>query len=171
MTTSAAGNEFAMIRHKNQGFTLLELLIVVLLLALALSVTYPSISRGSTALHLRATARDVLNTFRYAREKSVTEQMGMIVTVDKGKQALVLSNDFGEGSRTYTLPADVKIQRIALAGNEILEGPLVVRFLPNGSSDSAEVLLKSIRGSILRIITDPITGGARIESSQGEDFR
>jgi hypothetical protein len=46
---------------------------------------------------------------------------------------------------------------------------LVVRFLPNGSSDSAEVLLKSDKGSFLRIITDPITGGARIESGRGED--
>ena len=144
---------------------------VVLVIALVLAVSYPSLSRGSAALHLRATGRDILNTFRYAREKAVTEQTGMMVTVDRDKQELILSDNLGDGARRYILPQDVKIQRIALAGAEILEGPLIVRFLPNGSSDRAEVLLRSDAGSFLRIISDPITGGARIESGSGENSR
>jgi prepilin-type N-terminal cleavage/methylation domain-containing protein len=169
-TTSAAGNESVMNRSRDQGFTLLELLIVVLVIALVLALSYPSLSRGSTALHLRATGRDILNTFRYAREKAVTEQAGMMVTVDREKQELVLSDNLGDGSRKYMLPRDVRIQRIAMGGSEIMEGPLVVRFLPNGSSDSAEVLLKSDAGAFLRIISDPITGGARIESVKGANL-
>lgn len=153
---------------QDRGFTLLELLIVVVLLALAFSLSYPSLSRGSTALHLRATGRDILGTFRYAREKAVTEQAGMVLTVDRKKQTLVLSDSFREGNRKYNLPKDVRIQSIALGGTEVSEGPLVVRFLPNGSSDNAEIVLKSNTGGILRIVSDPITGGARIESGQGE---
>ena len=152
---------------RDQGFTLLELMIVVFLLAMALSLSYPSLSRGSTALHLRATGRDILSTFRYAREKAVTEQAAMVLTVDREKQTLVLSDSLREGNRQYSLPDDVKIQRIALGGTEILEGPLVVRFMPNGSSDNAEILLRSNTGSYLRIVSDPITGGARIESGEG----
>lgn len=155
----------------DQGFTLLELLIVVLVMALALAVSYPSLSRGSASIHLRATGRDVLNTFRYAREKAVTEQIGMKVTVDREKQRLILTNDLGDGTRTYAMPGDVKIHRIALGSSEITNGPVIVRFLPNGSSDSAEVLLKSDAGSFLRVISDPITGGAHIESGSGENFR
>ena len=153
---------------QDQGFTLLELLIVVVLLALVISLSYPSLSRGSTALHLRATGRDILSTFRYAKEKAVTEQTAMMLTIDREKQMLVLSDSFGEGSRKYTLPKDVKIQRMALGGTEIAQGPLVVRFLPNGSSDIAGILLRSDTGSHLRIISDPITGGARIASGQGD---
>jgi prepilin-type N-terminal cleavage/methylation domain-containing protein len=151
-------------RLRDQGFTLLELMIVVLVLALVLAVSYPSLSRGSTALHLRATGRDVLNTFRYAREKAVTEQTGMRIVVDQEKQTLTLTNDLGEEGRTYAMPKDVKIQGMALAGNEITTGPLIVRFLPNGSADSAEIVLKSQTGALLHIISDPITGGARIQS-------
>jgi prepilin-type N-terminal cleavage/methylation domain-containing protein len=158
-------------RSGDQGFTLLELLIVVLVIALVLAVSYPSLSRGSASIHLRATGRDVLNTFRYAREKAVTEQTGMKVTVDREKQRLLLTDDLGDGGRTYAMPADVKIHRVALGNAEIVNGPVIVRFLPNGSSDSAEVLLKSDAGSFLRIISDPITGGARIESGSGENFR
>jgi hypothetical protein len=46
---------------------------------------------------------------------------------------------------------------------------LRIRFLPNGSSDNAEILLNSDRGSVLRIVTDPITGGAKIVTGQGEN--
>ncbi len=158
-------------RFVDQGFTLLELIMVVLIIALVLTVSIPSLSRGSASIHLRSTARDVLNTFRYAREKAVTEQVGMKVTVDREKQTLVLTDDLGDGSRTYTMPKDVKIQHIALGGTEIMQGPLTIRFLPNGSSESAEILLKSDSGSILRIVSDPITGGARIETGSGENTR
>jgi Tfp pilus assembly protein FimT len=137
-------------------------------IAIVLAVSYPSLSRGSTAMRLRATGRDILSTFRYAREKAVTEQTRMMVTVDREKQELVLSDSLGDGARKYVLPQDVKIQRIYRAGAEILQGPLIVRFLPNGSSDSGEVLLESGSGVFLRIVTDPIIGGARIESGQGE---
>jgi prepilin-type N-terminal cleavage/methylation domain-containing protein len=154
---------------RNRGFTLLELMMVMLVIALVLAVSYPSLSRGSTALHLRATGRDILNTFRYAREKAVTEQTGMQIAVDRQKQELVLSNNLGDDARRYVPPEDVRIERITLAGDEVADGPMVVRFLPNGGSDHAEILLKSKTGSFLRIITDPMTGGARIESGAGEN--
>jgi prepilin-type N-terminal cleavage/methylation domain-containing protein len=169
MTIFAAGNK--MNRSRNQGFTLLELVIVVFVMALVLAVSYPSLSRGSAAFRLRATGRDVLNVFRYAREKAVTEQTGMQVRVDREKQELVLSDDLGDGARSYQLPHDVRIERIAQMGTEVREGPLVVRFLPNGSAEDAEVLLQSSTGSYCRIITDPITGGARVELGRGENFQ
>jgi general secretion pathway protein H len=156
-------------RNHDQGFTLLELMIVVLVIALALALASLSLSRGTSSIHLRSTARDVLNTFRYAREKAVTEQTGMRVAVDRVKQELVLTDDLGDGGRTYSLPKDVKIHRMLLAGNEVQEGPLLVRFLPNGSSENVEVLLKSDTESYLRVVTDSITGGARVEPGPGEN--
>jgi hypothetical protein len=57
------------------------------------------------------------------------------------------------------------------SGAEITESPMLVRFIPNGSSDEAEVLLKSDTGSYFRVITDPITGGARVEQGSGENLQ
>ncbi len=156
-------------RGRDQGFTLLELIIAVIVIALVLAVAYPSISRGSTTIRLRTTGRDILNTFRYAREKAVTEQTAVRIVVDREKQELILSNDLGDGLRTYRLPDDVKIHRLALNGSEVMEGPLMLRFLPNGSTESAQVLLESKTGRHLEIYTDPITGGARIETGRGEN--
>jgi prepilin-type N-terminal cleavage/methylation domain-containing protein len=158
-------------RPRNSGFTLLELVMVILIMGLVLAVTYPALSRGSASIHLRAVGRNILSTFRYAREKAITEQRGMQLVASRETQSLVLSDEFGEGSRSYTLPADVKIEGLSLAGQAIPEGPLVVRFLPNGSSDSAEILVQSKAGGDLRIVSDPITGGARILMGRGEYTR
>jgi prepilin-type N-terminal cleavage/methylation domain-containing protein len=159
-------------RFRDQGFTILEIMVVLLVLALVVAITYPSLSRGSSTLHMRTCGRDVLNIFRYAREKAVTEQTGMIVTVDRDRQALTLSDNLGRSiGRAYSMPSDVRIHRMALGGTEVSEGSLAVRYLPNGSADQAEVLLLSETGAQLRIVSDPMTGGARIESEQGENVR
>jgi prepilin-type N-terminal cleavage/methylation domain-containing protein len=154
--------------RSRQGFTLLEIMLVLLVIVLVMSVAYPSLSRGTAMLSLRTTGRDVLNAFRYAREKAITEQTGMQVIVDRENQKIRLTDDFGEGTREYLLPEKVRIQRVTLAGAETAEGPVVVRFLPNGSSDTAEILIQSETGAYLRIISDPISGGACIRSGPGE---
>lgn len=150
-----------------KGFTLLEILIVLAVIILVLAVSYPSLSRGTAALSLRTTGRDILSTFRYAREKAVTQQSGMIVTVDRENQKLRLTDDFGEGNREYILPENVRIQRVVLGGTETEEGSAAVRFLPNGSSDTVEIILQSRNGSLLKVVSDPISGGACIRP--GED--
>ncbi len=150
-----------------RGFTLLELMIVLVVIVLVFAVSYPSLSRGTAALSLRTTGRDILNTLRYAREKAVTQQLGMLVTVDRENQKLRLTDDFGEGDREYLLPENVRIQRVVMGGTETAENSVTVRFLPNGSSDTVEILLQSRNGSSLKVVSDPISGGACIRP--GED--
>jgi prepilin-type N-terminal cleavage/methylation domain-containing protein len=150
------------------GFSLVEIVMVILIISLTLAVSYPLLSRGSASLHLRASGRDVLNLMRYAREKAITEQTGMMVLVDRGAGKLVLSSDLGQGVHSLVLPKDVKIDRLVFSGQEVLQGPLMIHFLSNGSSDSAELLLVADNGALLKVFTDPITGGARIKLGSGE---
>ncbi len=171
MTTSRAGNEgCGGIRadlKKSAGFTLLELIVVVLVMALAVGVTYPALTHGSAIFQLRSAGREVLNTFRYAREKAITQQQRLKIVVDREAQNIVFSDEFDSGVRTMSMPHHVRIVKVMLEGHEILQGPLVVHFLPNGSSENAEVVLGSDSGSVLRIVTDPITGGARVFTGPG----
>ncbi len=152
-----------------EGVTLLELVIVIFVMALAMGVSYPMLSRGTAAFHLRATGRDVLNTLRYAREKAITQQQRMLITVDMEAQKVVLSDELGDGSRVLTLPRDVRIHQVFLAGQELRNVPLVIHFMTNGSSENAEIVLMSDKGGTVRVVTDPITGGARVLTSQREN--
>jgi general secretion pathway protein H len=155
----------------SRGFTLVELVLVLLIMSLALALTYPNLSRGSAAFHLRAVGRDVMNTLRTAREKAITEQRDMLVVIDREKQQVTLSDALGVGMRSFSLPQDVKIRWLSLGGREIPEGPLRLRFIPNGSSDVAEVALESKTGSVLRVVTDPLTGGAKVMLGAGDQVR
>jgi type II secretion system protein H len=151
-----------------KGFTLLEVIITLVIITLVLAVSYPSLSNATASLSLRTTGRDILSTFRYAREKAVTEQTAIRVTVDREHQVLQLSDDFGENKRQYALPETVRIQRVTLGGNEVEDSSATIRFLPNGSSDTVEVFLQSRNGAYLKIISDPINGGTCIRINSEE---
>jgi prepilin-type N-terminal cleavage/methylation domain-containing protein len=150
-----------------EGFTLLELVVVILVLSLVAGISLPAMMRGRTAFQLRASGREVVNLFRYAREKAISEQMPLKVVVDRGQQNLVLSDEFGGNARSTRLPNHVTIARLFLEGREVQNEALTIRFLPNGSAEEAQVELRA-DGSSLRVITDPLTGGARIFLGQGE---
>jgi general secretion pathway protein H len=155
-------------RRSPEGFSLLELILVVLVMSVAVGISIPVLSRGSASFHLRATGRDIVNTVRYAREKAITEQRELKVVADRENQKLMLTDAYGDGQRTLALPKDMRMERFVLAGQEVAEGPLTIRFLPNGSAEKAEILLKSEAGAFLRVLTDPITGGARVYLGRGE---
>jgi general secretion pathway protein H len=150
------------------GFTLLEVVLVVFIIGLVLAVSYPSLTRGNETFQLRTTSRNILSTMRYAREKAVTEQKEMRVVADRENQKLILSDELGEGERTFQLPKEVRIERMVLGGQEVQQGPMAIRFLPNGSSESCEILLASRKGLTVLIFTDPITGGARVQEPAEE---
>jgi len=152
----------------NDGFSLLEVVIVILIMSLAMAVSYPVMTRGSTSLHLRAAGRDLLNLMRYAREKAITEQTAMMLLADRSSSRITLTDVMGQGAHLLTLPKDVRIQRLTLDGVEVTDGPMLVHFLTNGSAERAEVQLIADNGAVLRVFTDPITGGARIQLGSGE---
>jgi type II secretion system protein H len=167
VTKSVTGSE-APTQTRESGFSLLELILVLVVMSLVLTMVYPSMSRGKTAFHLRAVGRDVVNALRVARESAVTEQKVMLVLVDSQAQQVTVSDEVGDGPRTFHPPDDVKILGLSGTGEEQPQGQLVIRFLPNGSSEDAQILVKADSGASLRIILDPITGGARILSTAGE---
>jgi general secretion pathway protein H len=153
-------------RKRSAGFTLLELIMVIVVIALGIAISFPALSRGTSALHLRSAGRDVLNVLRYAREKAITEQREMHLVAEKQGRQVVLTDELGEGGKSHALPRDIIVDSVFAGAEEINEGPLVIRFLPNGSSTPATIVLKSDAGGYLRIVTDPITGGARLLPGQ-----
>jgi len=160
--TSATGNSKRQASGES-GFTMLELIVVMLILALVATISIPALSRGTSILNLQTASRDVLNTFRFAREKAVTEQTTMLLVVGRKERKLELANILGESARAYTLPDGINIQRMERAGSEVSEDTMIVRFTPNGNLESVGIRLASDRGARMQIISDPLGGGARVE--------
>ena len=167
------GNE-AGARWRNDGFTLVEIVLVLLVMCLVAAITIPSLARGRTAFQLRAVGRDVIGAMRLARETAVTEQKIMVVQIDSQNQRITVSDEVGDGARSMSMPRDVRIEGVtrskgteSAAPAQADQAPLLVRFLPNGSAESALVVLVADTGASLKIATDAITGSARVVPDQG----
>src|SRR5947207_10897101 len=65
-----------------RGFTLLELIVTLAVLALAVAVVTPAIGRGTEGLRARAEVASFAATLRHAREQAITTQRTYRVVVD-----------------------------------------------------------------------------------------
>jgi len=80
-----------------RGFTLLELIVTLAVLAIAAAVVTPAIGRGTEALQARAEVAGFAATLRHARERAIKVQRTHLVVVDpKGRVARIEVLSFSE---------------------------------------------------------------------------
>ncbi len=134
----------------DRGFTLLELLVVLLLLALSASIAAPSIGRSIDALRVRAEVAGFAAVLRHAREQAITTRRVYTVTVDDRDHQVRVA--VGEDVKTRALPATWTIET---------DPPHVaLRFQPEGSSTGADYRITA--GPIVyRVTVDALTGRVR----------
>lgn len=136
------------------GFTLLELIVVLVLAGIFASLVLPSLFGTLESGRLRAGAAEVRATCTLARTLAASGGRERAVTfhLDRGAYGVE-----GEG-RERVLPEGVAIAS-ARAGSETVEqGDVRVRFFPDGSAEEAEIVLASQGGGRLRVTVDPLTG-------------
>ena len=148
----------------SRGFTLIEVLVVLVLLAALTAVAAPSIGRGFGAIELQTTARKIASTLRQARMKAVREQQAFVVGFDLEKNEVELTREDLSFRRTFELPESVTITKVARKGQEpISETWVTCLFVPNGLSESFEVWLRNKRGRELKVVQDSFLKSPRIE--------
>src|SRR4029450_4736188 len=67
-----------------RGFTLLELIVTLVVVAVAVGLVAPTIGRSTEALRVRAEVAGFAATFRHAREQAITTRRAFTVGVDPG---------------------------------------------------------------------------------------
>jgi general secretion pathway protein H len=141
-----------------RGFTLVEVVVVLLVLAVALAVGVPAIGHGADGLRSRSEAAGVANFLRAAREQAVTRNRVYEVRVDTEAGVLVLIPSPADGTggagtvqAARHLAAPVRIEA---------EPPLrrAVTFSPQGLSSGARFRIKAPGPRAYVITVDEITG-------------
>jgi general secretion pathway protein H len=147
--TRERDNEFA------AGFSLLEMLAVVAILALVATVVMPSLARPSESVALQASARDLVSALRLARAAAIARNAEMTLTIDVDRR---IFESPANPARSFAadVAAQLKVAEPERAGWS--RGSF--RFYPDGSSTGGDVLL-SLRGKQARICVDWLTGQAR----------
>jgi prepilin-type N-terminal cleavage/methylation domain-containing protein len=139
----------------SQGFTLLELIVTLFVIALAVGLVAPVIGRSTDSLRGRSEIARFSAMLRYARDQAITTRRGYAFVIDPmaHKATIVAAPD--EVMRTRPLPSDLTVEANPPQA-------LIVRFEPNGVSSGGDFRLTS-GGTRYRITVDPLTGRVRVE--------
>jgi len=124
-----------------RGFTLIELILVLTLLAVAASLIAPRLSGFVRGRALDSEARRLLSVTRAAQSRAVSEGMPMLLWVDAKQGAYGVEK---EGTAEHTDPkalefsvdGNVQIAVMNLASSAtMLRNLPAIRFLPDGTID------------------------------------
>lgn len=149
--------------NKSAGFTLIELVLVMALLATIMAVSAPSLSRSFHGRNLDNQAAQLLAATEYARSEAVSQGIPMNVWIDAGTQSFGVQAQSGFGGiaareKTWTLHPDVCFDSVPNASDNNGHA-LAATFLPEGRlGDGAVDEIRLAHRS-----------GEKISVSQGED--
>lgn len=123
---------------KAQGFTLVELTVVLFVMVLGFSVIGMSLSSGNESSKLKAAARDMASALRYARGQALTTHQESIVAIDLSENSYTVEGR----DKVYTIPEDIDIT-VDTAQEELAgDGVANIRFFADGSSVGGRVTLE-----------------------------
>jgi general secretion pathway protein H len=142
-----------------RGYTLIETMVVLLVLALAAGVAAPSIGRGLDAIRLRAEVASVASFLRAARERAISQHRSLEVAIDGDGHTLVLKAG-GEDLRALR-----RLSPLLRIEGDPREASTVT-FFAYGLSTGGRFRLET-PGSVVYVVTvSPLTG--RVSTRRGE---
>jgi len=146
---------------KSQGFTLVELMVVMVIIALVMGLVATSISRSISGAEARAASRKLVASLRYTRARAIIdkkEQVFEVNTDDRSYQA--------PGREQVNLPEGVELT-ITTARSEITsEAVSGIRFFPDGGSTGGHIEL-TVNDREYRINIAWLTGETHLERTEG----
>ena len=144
-------------RAGQHGFTLLEILIVLVIGVLLVALVPPLLSGMSGATELRGAARQLAAGLRNARNEAVTHQQEAVLTLDLERRRFGVTGD----PREIALPESVAL-KLYTAQSELLDSATGgIRFFPDGSSTGGAITVSGPKLAY-RVNVDWLTGAVAI---------
>jgi general secretion pathway protein H len=139
------------------GFTLVELLLVLVIAAMVAAVAPPLLSAAMPGLQLKSTAREMAAALRYARGQAIAGQQEGMVNLDLEERRFAVTGR----SNDYAIPDGIAVLLDTVRSELHGERGGAIRFYPDGSSTGGRVTLS--RGeSSYKVDVDWLTGRVRI---------
>ena len=145
----------AMAPERNSGFTLLEMQVAMLIVALVAALAVTTVP-GTGRAQLKAVALQTAALFRRERLGAILTARSHEVSIDGSQRVFV-----GDGGDRVAIPRDVIVDILGVA-EQWSERHVVVQFLPDGASSGTVVKL-SREGAAYEIRVNWYTGGVIIE--------
>ncbi|NCA71661.1 MAG: type II secretion system protein GspH [Sphingobacteriia bacterium] len=145
-----------------RGFTLVELLVVLAIAAMAMAAVPPLISAAMPGVEMKAAARRTLASLRLTREVAIRQGRSIALIIDVQEHRLEIP-----GHRPLTLPRRLDLSLEAAEREMLDEQRGAIRFFADGSSTGGRVLLAH-GDSGYQIGVNWLTGHARMAAWEPE---
>lgn len=139
------------------GFTLVELLVVLLIIAVVLVAVPIAYDRVKPGLEVRSDAREIARILRQSRGRAISDNEEATVLIDLGERYL---RDEPRGER-IDLSKGTTLTLETAASEQIGPDAARIRFFPSGASTGGRLTLERL-GTVYRIEVDWLFGRVRI---------
>ena len=147
------------LRNSQDGYTLLELLIVIAILALMTGLTVTHLSGSREGPRFEAAVRDIAATLRLTRSTALTEGHAVAFWMDVGKK------QYGfDGSAVKAVTQDgVSLTAYSAREEQLQEDEARIVFFPDGSATGGIIVLEA-RNRHASLNIDWMTGNVDVNS-------
>ena len=148
-------------RGKAQGFTLVELMVVMVIISLIMALVGTSMARSVSGAEARAATRKLVASLRYTRARAILDKQEQVFLVDIDNRSYQVP-----GRKQVNLPEGVDVT-ITTARSEVTSEDVAgIRFFPDGGSTGGHIEL-TINEREYRINVAWLTGETRLERNEG----
>jgi type II secretion system protein H len=161
--------------EKNRGFSMIELIVVLLILTLSAALVTPALSRFSRTIELKGAVKKVSGILRYYRSEAVHKGVVYQVlfnpeTREVKVQSIESEETAGEGEtrektvvKDYVLPEGIQIKEVEALSPQYPSDFPAIEFYPNGGSNGGEILLDTQDRKGFKIKVNFLTGAVKAE--------
>jgi general secretion pathway protein H len=141
---------------RSSGFTLVELMVVMVIIALVMGLVATSISRSISGAESRVAARKLVAALRYTRTQAILKKSETVFLVDTEER-----NYQAPGRKRVELPEGMEVMLTTARSELTSEAAGGIRFFPDGGSTGGHVEL-IVNGREYRVDVAWLTGEATL---------
>ncbi|MGH6843463.1 MAG: pilus assembly FimT family protein [Methylocella sp.] len=147
-------------RRGEGGFTMLEMICVLAVIAMLVAVALPAFPRGTSRSMLEAYAVDTAALLKADRDAAI--RRGAAVATDLSAISRTIRS--GATGRVLQLPQDVGFNAILASQCDRHAAGMAIQFLPSGMSCGGTIFLSRL-GKTLEVRVTWLTGGVEVVPS------
>jgi general secretion pathway protein H len=124
-------------RRRSRGFSLIEIVVVIALIAGATALVAGLLNAGLPGQQLRGAARELAAQLRFARAQAIVSGEPQVLTLDANKHEWSAPR-----GRHGVIPDKIEIIAVGARDDAAGEGVATYRFFPDGASTGGHVRLR-----------------------------
>lgn len=142
--------------RRTSGFTLLEMMVVLVIVAIGSALVVPMVEGGYESREVRRAARQIASTMHYCRGEAVALGQPQELVIDALENSIHTT-----GWGRWAVLTDRAVIEDVRGGQAFGYGVVQILFFPNGSTSGAEVIIagrRDRREHRLSVALDPLLG-------------